>query len=177
MQWLNEPPQWRQEGNRLEIRSDSHSDFWRRTHYGFIRDSGHCYGELMAGDCTAEVRVMGGYRDLYDQAGLMLRLDEQTWLKCGIEYVEGVQHLSAVVTREYSDWSVWALPENPPAVWLRVRRQTEAVEVHFSLDGERYQLHRLAYLPPGPALVGPMCASPEGEGFVTVFEGFSITPG
>ena len=33
----------------------------------------------------------------------MVRLDEANWLKCGIEFVEGVQQVSAVVTRDYSD--------------------------------------------------------------------------
>ena len=34
-------------------------------------------------------------------------------MKCGIELVDGVQHASVVVTREYSDWSVVPLPRRP----------------------------------------------------------------
>ena len=49
------------------------TDFWRKTHYGFIRDNGHFGYVAVQGDFSAEVKVMGGYRDLYDQAGLMLR--------------------------------------------------------------------------------------------------------
>jgi len=57
MQWLNEP-------------SDRDTDFWRITHDGFIRDTGHFYYQSMTGNFIAEVKVIGEYKDLYDQAGL-----------------------------------------------------------------------------------------------------------
>jgi regulation of enolase protein 1 (concanavalin A-like superfamily) len=56
---------------------------------------------------------------LYDQAGLMVRVDEANWVKGGMD-VGGVRQVSAVVTREYSDWSVAPLPGNPAAIWLRL---------------------------------------------------------
>ncbi len=122
-----------------------------------------------------EVKVSGEYRDLYDQAGLMLRLDEANWLKCGIEFVEGVQQVSAVVTRDYSDWSVVPLPDNPASLWMRVHRRGTAVEVQYSLDGIQYTMLRLGYLTPIETVnVGVMCASPEGNGFSMKFEGFKI---
>ncbi|URK86525.1 DUF1349 domain-containing protein [Rhizobium sp. RCAM05350] len=40
----------------------------------------------------------------------MLRLDERNWIKCGIEYTDGLMHFSVVVTRGVSDWSVIPLP-------------------------------------------------------------------
>ncbi len=175
MEWYNEPPSWKLLENTLEVTTGPKSDFWRKTHYGFIRDNGHFYFQPVQGDFVAEVKITGSYQTLYDQAGLMLRLDETTWLKCGIEFVEGVQQASAVVTNDFSDWSVLPLPQNPASCWLRVTRQAEAVEVHYSLDGTLYNLLRLAYLKPAPTIqVGPMCASPDGEGFSVVFEGFTV---
>jgi regulation of enolase protein 1 (concanavalin A-like superfamily) len=153
------------------------TDFWRKTFYGFIRDTGHFYGQPVQGDFVIVVKVSGQYRTLYDQAGLMLRVDERNWLKCGIEFVEGVQQVSAVATREYSDWSVVPLSHNPPAIWLRVTRRRDSVEVHYALDGKQYTLLRLAYLVPAETLsAGVMCASPEGDGFTTIFEDLSIQP-
>jgi regulation of enolase protein 1 (concanavalin A-like superfamily) len=176
MLWYNEPPSWEAWGNSIQVNTGPKTDFWRKTHYDFIRDSGHFYYEMVEGDFTAEVKVIGQYTDLYDQAGLMLRLDDNHWLKCGIEYVHGVQHASVVVTREFSDWSVVALPENPPEIWLRLSRQAETVQVFYSLDGQNYNLLRLCYLPPsGSAGVGPMCASPDGEGFQVTFEAFNVS--
>ena len=173
MQWLHEPPSWHEQGTTLTVTTGPKTDFWRKTHYGFIRDNGHFYGEPVRGNFVAEVKVSGQYHDLYDHAGLMVRLDEATWIKCGVEFVEGIQHVSAVVTRDYSDWSVIPAPQNPPSVWLRVTRQGDAVEIKYAFDGEHYALLRLAHLTLADTVsIGPMCASPEGNGFMVTFEQF-----
>ncbi len=175
MKWLNEPPNWKIHNNKIEVTSTQNTDFWRKTHYGYIRDSGHFYYQQLTGDFVAEVKVRGKYQDLYDQAGLMVRLDEANWLKCGIELVEGMQQISAVVTRDYSDWSMVSIPDNPAAIWLRIIRKGSALEIYYSLDRQQYTMLRMAYLTLAEAVdVGIMCASPEGEGFVTVFEELSI---
>jgi regulation of enolase protein 1 (concanavalin A-like superfamily) len=175
MEWYNEPQNWTIQGAKIVVTSDAKTDFWRKTHCGSIRDNGHFYFGQVTGDFVAEVKISGGYKDLYDQAGLMLRIDETNWLKCGIEYVNDTQHASAVVTRDFSDWSVVPLPENPPAIWLRVTRHGSTIEVHYSLDGTGYSMIRTAHLPPAETVsVGIMCASPEGNGFTTTFEGLDI---
>ena len=142
MHWYNEPAVWAANDDTITVTAEHDTDFWRKTHYGFIRDNGHFYYQEVAGDFRCEVKVSGGYAALYDQAGLMVRLDETTWLKCGIEFVEGVQYVSAVVTRDFSDWSVVALPGSPAALWLRVVRTGPAIEISYALDGE--QLHHAA---------------------------------
>ncbi len=177
MQWLNEPRQWQAQGEDCRITTDPHTDFWRVTHYDFIRDSGHFCYETVAGDFVAEVKVTGAYRDLYDQAGLMVRVDDRNWLKCGIEYVGGVQQASVVATRDFSDWSVTPLTDNPASIWLRVTRRGDYVEVQLSTDGDTFTMLRLAYLVPGgETMIGPMCCSPDGDGFTVAFEGFHVMP-
>ena len=177
MQWINEPPIWQHTGDVITVTSGPKSDFWRKTHYGFIRDNGHVYAEQVTGDFTATVKVAGQYAALYDQAGMMVRQDETTWMKCGIEYVEGVQYASAVVTRDYSDWSVSPLEGSPAAFWLRIKREGGSLEVEYSLDGAAYTLLRVTYLTDAPVWVGLMQASPQGDGFSATYEGLSITPG
>ncbi len=175
MEWLNPPLLWQADGDKLILTTNSSTDFWRKTHDGGIRDNGHFYFQPVAGDFTADVKLSGRYRNLYDQAGLMARLDEITWLKCGIEYVDGIQHVSAVVTRDFSDWSVVPLPHNPPTIWLRLARHGITWEVHYALDGERYHLLRQAYLTSADTVqVGLMGCSPKGQGFQAVFENFRI---
>ena len=48
MEWLNEPPIWNVQGNMLIVTAGPKTDFWRTTHYGFIRDNGHCYYQRVA---------------------------------------------------------------------------------------------------------------------------------
>jgi regulation of enolase protein 1 (concanavalin A-like superfamily) len=175
MYWYNEPPNWEIKDNVITVNSAAKTDFWRETHYGFIRDNGHFFYAQVEGDFIAEVKVTGNYKDLYDQAGLMLRLDERNWLKCGIEFVDGIQQVSAVITRDYSDWSVVPLPQNPAAIWIRLSRRGTAVEVEYSVNGTEYFMLRLGYLTAEKTInVGMMCASPEGNGFSTKFEKFQI---
>jgi uncharacterized protein len=175
MQWFNPPAATDIREDSLQVTTTAKSDFWRKTHYGFVRDSGNFFYREVPGDFTAEIRVDGKYKDLYDQAGLMLRVDEENWIKTGIEFFDDQQHASAVVTRAFSDWSVVRLTGFPPSLWLRVVRKAEAVEVFYALDGQQYQLLRLAYLLPSAVTqVGPMCASPDGTGFEVRFSAFHV---
>lgn len=175
MHWLNPPARWEAREDCLEVTTAPKSDFWRKTHYGFTRDSGHFFYAEARGDFSVEIRVDGKYRDLYDQAGLMLRVDAENWIKTGIEFFDNHQHASAVVTREFSDWSVTRLEGQPVRFWLRVTRKAEAVEVFYSLDGVSYTLLRLAYLVPSAVTqVGPMCASPDGSGCEVTFHEFRV---
>jgi regulation of enolase protein 1 (concanavalin A-like superfamily) len=91
-QWFCPPKEYSQQDKEIKVKTLPDSDFWRKTHYGFIRDNGHFYHLTENLNCNFEASVSfkGLYKDLYDQAGLMLRKDEITWLKCGIEYVHGI---------------------------------------------------------------------------------------
>ena len=179
MQWLNEPPSWRERDNVLTVVTGDKTDFWRQTHYGFIRDDGHLRYRTVEGDFTAEVSFSAAYRELYDQAGMMLRIDERNWLKAGIEFVDGRQMLSVVVTRDFSDWSTAAGPSGAEWVRLRVSRHGSAVRVEWAMAAPhpRYTLMRLAYLPEASSLaVGPMCCSPQRSGLEAQFRDFNVGP-
>lgn len=175
--WLNEPADWAVAGETLTVTTDPRTDFWRTTHYGFSRDTGHVHGAEIAGDFVLTATFAGEYRDLYDQAGIMVRVDEANWVKSGIELVEGRQQISAVVTREFSDWSV-APVAGPHSVTVEATREGDALTIKYGLDGdEPTTLLRLAYLPPAvPVLAGVMAASPDGTGFTTTFTEIGLTP-
>ncbi|WP_425146247.1 DUF1349 domain-containing protein [Deinococcus sp.] len=159
------------------------TDFWRVTHYGFIRDNGHFLPQTVTGDFGAEVEVCGAYREQYDQAGLMLRVSAEVWLKCGVEFVDGRQHLSVVVTHGQSDWSVLPLATVPHSFRLQLARRGNTLDVRTALSDDRqahgpFQMLRLGWLPlPETVQVGVMCASPDGQGFEVVFRGFRVTAG
>lgn len=177
MDWLNAPPEWREDRGVLTVTTGEKTDFWRETHYGFIRDDGHFRHVAAPSDFTADVAFRGDYHELYDQAGLMLRLDARTWIKAGIEFVAGRRMLSVVVTRDVSDWSTMPCPVNDEWLRLRITRIGSAVHVHWAADAALpdYRMLRLAWFPPGTAAVGPMCCSPQRAGFAAAFRNFALT--
>ena len=176
--WYNEPPAWKAEGNTISLTSGAKTDFWRKTHGGGIRDSGHFYYRPVSGDFVAEVTLNANYTALYDQAGLMVRLDESTWLKCIIELFDNLQpRVSIVVTRDFSDWSAVSLETPPSTMKLRLVREFDSFLIYYSLDGTTYTMARQAYLTPVPVVdVGVTACSPTGEGgtFTVVFEDFTL---
>src|SRR5579859_3992601 len=176
MEWLNEPASWQRTGDVLTVSVDPGTDFWRETGYGYIRDSGHVYGEVLAGDLDVSVRLRCTLGVQYDQAGVMLRADERTWLKTGVEFFEGRARLSTVLTLGRSSWMVTDLPAGTDDVALRVSRRGDAVEVRYQVSDGPAELAALVFLPPGrEVLAGVMAAAPEGPGFRVTFQDLRIT--
>ena len=175
MQWLNEPASWQRTGDVLRVSVDPGTDFWRTTGYGYIHDNGHVYGDLLPGDLDVSVRVRGTFANQYDQAGIMLRADEQTWLKTGVEFFEGRPRLSTVLTVGWSSWMVADLPPGLDEVALRVSRRGDAVEVRYAIGEGPAELAALVFLPPERELLaGIVCAAPEGTGFSVTFHDLRI---
>lgn len=175
--WLNPPAVWQDEGDAITIVTEQGTDFWCNTFYGFVRDSGHFYHQPASGDFSAEATVSADYRSLYDQAGLMLRVDPGNWLKTGIEYTDGAMHFSVVVTRDrYSDWSVIELPLSAgDGIDIRLTRHAEALRVQFRLPSQPWRMARLAMLAmPENVQVGVMACTPERAGLQANFDCFRI---
>ncbi|MEV7682035.1 DUF1349 domain-containing protein [Streptomyces sp. NPDC088341] len=176
--WLNPPAHWSPYDDALDVTTAPDTDFWVTTHYGFVRDTGHALLRPVPGNFVLRATFTGDYREQYDQAGLLLRADEKNWIKTGIEYVDGRQQLSAVVTREVSDWNVVPLAhltDSPAPVTVEMRREGDTVTIHYGIDGSPATMLRLAYFPPDVAAqAGPMCASPDGKGFTARFTSLSF---
>lgn len=178
MKWMNDPAAVAVADGRISVKAKPKTDFWRKTFYGYVTDNGHFFHRQVSGDFVFEARVAGAYRDLYDQAGLMIRADAENWMKCGTEMVDGMRHASVVFTREFSDWSTMDDLSQKEPVWWRAVRKKDSIETLCSLDGEKFQSVRQGYMAPGrPLEVGVMCAAPEGQGFEAVFDRLKLTTG
>ena len=107
----------------------------------------------------------------------MLRIDHEILIKAVVEYVDGKQNVSAVVTHHTSDWSVVQLPDAPRSLWIKAVRRLDAVEIFFSRDDKEYTMMRTCWLQDNcPVMVGLMGACPDGKGFTAIFEEFKVTP-
>jgi regulation of enolase protein 1 (concanavalin A-like superfamily) len=171
MKWFNEPASAKQSVEKIAVTTKPKTDFWRKTFYDYVTDNGHFFFLPVTGDFTFESRVAGKYAALYDQAGLMVRVDSGNWLKCGLELVDDIGHASVVVTRDYSDWSTVRGITTKDPLWWRIVRKGSSLEVLYSLDGKNFTSTRLGYLPLQAAVdAGIMCCSPEGAGFECAFD-------
>ena len=175
MLWFNEPEKWEIKDQVLSMFVTPQSDYWRISHYGFTVDDAPFYYATYGGEFEVKVKVTGDYKARFDQAGLMLRIDHENYIKAGIEFVDGKYNLSTVVTHKTSDWSVIALDKPISHIWIKAVRRLDAVEVFYSFDDKDYIMMRNAWLQDNiPVKVGIMAASPDGNGFQVKFEHFEV---
>ena len=176
MNWFNEPDKWEiRDARTVSMIVPPKTDYWRISHYGFTVDDAPFYYALYGGEFEAKVKITGNYVTTFDQMGLMIRVDHENWIKAGVEYVNGKQNVSAVVTHKTSDWSVVELDKAPRSIWIKAVRKLDAVEIFFSLDDKKYTMMRTCWLQDNcPVMVGLMGACPDGTGFEAIFEDFQV---
>ena len=177
LMWQSPPPEWSIDGKRLTVITGNKTDFWNRTFYDFVRKDGHLFYQHVEGDFSAEITLHPEFDTLYDQLGLMIRADDDTWLKTGLEYSDGRAQLSTVLTRDgWSDWSTAAVSNDEVDAGIRIRltRHGNVLRVQ-KLHSGVWHLVRLGYLNlPVSTQVGLMCCSPERAGFKAVYSDYFI---
>jgi regulation of enolase protein 1 (concanavalin A-like superfamily) len=176
MTWLNPPATEFFDTGTVTVRCKGKTDFWRKTFYGYINDNGHFLHLPVSGEFQFQARVIGNYSQLYDQAGIMVRLDEKHWMKCGSEFFDNKRWASVVFTHDFSDWSTMEDLSQNGAVYWRVVRKKDSLEAQVSKDGEVFTTIRQGYFPANVQVdVGVMCAAPEGSGFDSTFDQLEIS--
>lgn len=176
-QWLNEP-EWRVDGEVLEMHAREGSDLWQLTSYGFARDTGHALLHPLEPGRACEVDVLADMSEQFDQAGLLVRVDETHWLKAGLELADGRLGASAVLTDGRSDWSTAPVDEWA-GTWVRLRisRGADSLTVRARAEGGEWRLVRLVpFAASGWVGVGPYCCSPSRAGYVARFRDLADGP-
>lgn len=166
--WFNEPKRYFFDGG-LNLVTSAKTDFWQGTHYGFRRDDGHCLLTRVTGDFTLATQVTFTPQSQYDQCGLMVRMDSQTWIKCSVEYENPtLSRLGSVVTNlGFSDWATQDISASVTTMQYRLSRKGQDFLVEYALpDGPWHQM-RVAHLHAvGDALqIGIYACSPIAEDF------------
>lgn len=174
-QWINVPTKWVLKEDALYVTTNSNTDFWRETHYGFTRHSGHVFGCHVDGDFTLQLCIEGEFEKLYDQAGLMIEQNKQHWCKAGVEFADNQLLLSSVLTDRKSDWATGVFQGNPNKFWMRATLSNGVLRLQYSHDGLTWPLIRLCPFPRGEKrFVGAMCCSPERGGLKVRFSEFRL---
>lgn len=164
--WLHPPLDVTADDGGLLVTAAEGSDFWRETSYGFTHDSGHALLAPFPDDSAVEVSFLLDYTRQFDQAGVLVHLDERTWTKAGVEVSDGQPQVGAVVTRGLSDWSVAPVPDwAGREVTVRASRSGNALTVRARAADDPWRLVRVAPLDRGAQLrAGPFCCAPTRAG-------------
>lgn len=178
--WLNPPAAVEEIGKDIQVTTGKDTDFWRLTSYGFIHDNGHALLTELSDGRAVEVTFKTLLESQFDQAGLLIRIDEKNWIKAGVEMSDGVVQLGAVVTHNFSDWSVapatsWNDGTTP--ITVRASRSGNAITINARSGNNPWQFVRLTPIDQNTTItVGPMACSPTRAGLQVLFTKFALGP-
>ena len=176
--WTHEPAHVTADEYGLHVTACHGSDAWRITSYGFVHASEHALLTDLHHGSALEVQFRLDFADQFDQAGIFVKVDDETWIKAGVELSDGVESLGAVVTQGTSDWSLSPVPDWPGRlVTVRGSRSGDALTVRARVDTEPWRLVRVAPLDPdATASAGPFCCAPSRADLTVHFTSWRRTP-
>jgi len=176
--WFCEPETWSIDNEQLTISTDAETDFWQKTHYGFQVDNGHFLYAELSQDFVLETEVRSNFVNQYDQAGLMIRVSEDCWMKTAIEYEPDESNkLGAVVTNQgYSDWSTQDVDDSLTKVKFKViRKGSDYILQCFDQKRMEWSQLRMFHLnDSSKVMAGIYCCSPKSAGFSAQFSYLTI---
>jgi len=179
--WINQPPKFEINHNRLLIETEPGTDLWQRTYYGFQNDNAPAFLTKLGGDFSFEVKTEfeeAGF--MYDQCGVLLYIDNENWVKISVEYEnEQFSRLGSVVTNlGYSDWATTDVPSGISEMWYRLSRRGQDFYIENSIDGIFYRQMRMFHMHKTvtDVKVGVYACSPLKSSFNAVFAEFKSGP-
>jgi regulation of enolase protein 1 (concanavalin A-like superfamily) len=169
--WLHEPTKWAildpngelegsggsfqisSDGKELRMCAPSKKDFWSKTFYNplLIKSDASALLTIIPNnhEITTKIDFEFEPKSQFDQAGLLIYIDDQHWVKCGIEYCDGSPRLSVVVTNEFSDWSTQPWGSNSVSLKVHKVNQSNSLVVEAApLGSSDFQFVRIAHLSP-----------------------------
>lgn len=180
LKWTNEPKAYVIKDDKIEITTESGTDLWQRTYYKFRNDNAPML-QMTTDEKEFSFTVKAEYtsHNNYDQAGIVLYLDSENWIKASVEYGdERTAFLGAVVTNNgYSDWSTTRISNDIKSMWFRLSRRGDDFCIENSYDGENFEHIRICHMFKAEDTVrfGVYACSPEDGAFKATFTHFEIT--
>ena len=180
MEWIRAPKEFTLSEDRVELITEPHTDLWQRTYYHFRNDNAPVL-QLRTEEkyFSFVVKVAFDTKIRYDQAGIVMYLDSDNWLKASIEYEnDHIQRLGSVVTNKgYSDWASVDVDASIKTMWFRFSRRDDDFCIENSVDGETFKQMRICHMFQVQEEIrfGVYACSPEASSFRAQFTDMEIT--
>lgn len=179
-EWVRKPNNVILSDDRIEIITESGTDLWQRTYYGFTNDNAPVFQvQTDENYFSFFVRTQFESKDRFDQCGVAMYLDSDNWFKASIEYEdEKYQRLGSVVTNNgYSDWATTDISSDVKEMWYRFSRRESDFCIECSTDGKVFRQMRIFHMFAGAGNIkfGIYAASPTTGSFRAVFTDMSVT--
>ncbi len=180
LKWTNEPKEYFISDSRIEFVTENNTDLWQRTYYKFRNDNAPILqtktDEI---EFSFTTKVEFNSNSNFDQAGIVVYLDSENWIKSSIEYGdENSSYLGAVVTNNgYSDWSTSQISSKIKSIWFRLSRRDSDFCIETSFDGISFKHIRICHIFNLGKTVnfGLYACSPENGSFKATFTNFEMT--
>lgn len=180
MEWLRAPRQYTLSEDRVEMLTDPFTDLWQRTYYHFRNDNAPVL-QMRTKEKYFSFIVKAAFDSKlrFDQAGIVMYLDSNNWLKASLEYEnDEIQRLGSVVTNNgYSDWSSVDADASIKSMWFRFSRRDDDFCIENSVDGVHFKQMRICHMfhVQEEIRFGVYACSPENSSFKAVFTDMEIT--
>lgn len=179
LQWQGRVDSYKlQNGVGLLVKPSDKTDFWSKTYYDppFVKNDGATLTyKVPAAITTWSVEMyftLEAYNQ-FDQAGIIVQIDSASWMKTGIEYVDGIPRMGAVVTNNYSDWSTQPWNGEVSKFKIRVSRIRHSLVAEYH-DGKQWSFMRITRLtnmetPDTIVSIGAYACAPTKSGMTATF--------
>lgn len=147
-EWLNDPENVRFENEGMVIYAKHGTDFWQSTQHGISKDNGHFFFSRQKGDFTLSFKWKVEASERFSQCGIMLRRDEQNWVKAALMNEVGGNNvvMSAMAINGHADCVSYTLNHEVSEIWFKLQRHIDDYMLMYSLDGVKYIPIRTFYL-------------------------------
>ncbi|EPQ51537.1 hypothetical protein GLOTRDRAFT_65718 [Gloeophyllum trabeum ATCC 11539] len=136
--------------NKFTLSAKPNTDLWRSPSRDVFTAPIIYLKERLSTFRRARVTVEVPGTRLYDQGGLVFILpgSPQRWLKAGIEYVDGIPKVGAVVVDRYSDWSLVELQNSEKGlITVEFEREGQGLWVYaIEKDGKRQAIREITWV-------------------------------
>ena len=179
-EWVRRPHNINVSNNSIEVITESGTDLWQRTYYGFTNDNAPVFQTKTDEKYFSFiVKTKFESKDRFDQCGVAMYLDSDNWFKASIEYEnENYQRLGSVVTNNgYSDWATTDISSGIKEMWYRFSRRESDFCIECGTDGKTFRQMRIFHMFAGSGTIkfGIYAASPTTGSFRASFTDMIFT--